>query len=241
MEHQVHFTSSETSQTSKEYEFQWLILIFNRYTKEKAQLGRDWRLLILNGHNSHLNIRFLDWCTKHRILVYAYPLHLTHRLQPLDVSLFGPLAQYYSSELDNYIHKSFRRRGMSKRKFFKLFWPAFKRTFTEKNIKSGWARTEIQPYNESQVLNQVEVQQPKSRPSTAGLNSSAAISEARTREVRKLAYKVLNVSNPKARKFLNTIESIHTQNELLLHENQYLREVFSKEKKRRQRGKPLFK
>ena len=36
------------------------------------------------------------------------------------------------------------------------------------------------------------------------------------------------------------MESIHTQNELLLHENQHLREVFSKEKKRRQRGKLLF-
>ena len=98
---------------------------------------------MLNGHNSHLNIRFLDWCTKHRILVCAYPSHLTHRLQPLDVSLFGPLTQYYLLELDDYIHKSFRRRGMSKKEFFGLFWLAFERAFTEKNIKSGWAKQEF--------------------------------------------------------------------------------------------------
>ena len=111
---------------------------------------------------------------------------------------------------------------MSKREFFGLFWPAFKRIFTEKNIKSGWAKTGIWPHDESQVLNQVEVQQPGSRPSTASSNSSAAISEARAREVRKLAYEVLNISDPKARKLLNTMESIYTQNELLLHENQHL-------------------
>ena len=99
---------------------------------------------------------------------------------------------------------------MSKREFFGLFWPAFERAFTEKNIKSGWARTGIWPRDESQVLNQVEVQQPGSRPSIASLNSSAAISEACVREVRKLAYKVLNVLDPKARKLFNTIESIYT-------------------------------
>ena len=103
MEHQVHFTSSATGWTSEEYGFQWLTSIFNRYIKEKARLGRDWRLLMLDGHNSHLNMRFLDWCAKHRILVYTYPSHLTHRLQPLNVSLFGPLAQYYSSELNDYV------------------------------------------------------------------------------------------------------------------------------------------
>ena len=99
---------------------------------------------------------------------------------------------------------------MSKREFFGLFWPAFERAFTEKNIKSGWAKTGIWPHDESQVLNQVKVQQPGSRPSTAGSNSSAVISEARAKEVRKLAYKVLNILNSKARKLLNTIKSIYT-------------------------------
>ena len=149
MEHQVHFISSATGWTSEEYGFQWLTSIFDRYTKEKARLGRDWRLLMLDGYNSHLNMRFLDRCTKHRILVCAYPSHSTHQLQPLNISLFGPLAQYYSSELDDYIHKSFGRRGMSKREFFGLFWPAFKRVFTEKNIKSGRAKIGIWPRDES--------------------------------------------------------------------------------------------
>ena len=153
MKYQVHFTSLKTGWTSEEYKFQWLTLIFNWYTKEKTRLGRDWRLFILNRYNSHLNIRFLDQCAKYRILVCTYPLHLTHRLQPLNVSLFGPLAQYYLLELDDYIHKSFGRRGMSKKEFFRLFQLVFKHVFTEKNIKSGWVKIGIQLYNKSQVLN----------------------------------------------------------------------------------------
>lgn len=74
----------------------WLITVFNCYTKAKARHGRDWRLLFIDGHGSYVNILFLDWCLEHRILVAVYPPHLTHQLQPLDVSLFNPLANYYS-------------------------------------------------------------------------------------------------------------------------------------------------
>ena len=136
MEYQVYFISLKTGQTNKEYKFQQLILIFNQYIKEKARLGRDWRLFILNRHNSYLNIKFLNQCIKYRILVYIYLLYLTHQLQPLNISLFGPLAQYYLLKLDDYIHKGFRRREINKKEFFKLFQIVFKHIFIEKNFKS---------------------------------------------------------------------------------------------------------
>jgi hypothetical protein len=37
---------------------QWLQKIFDPATKDKA--GRGWRLLIVDGHSSHVNIEFLD-------------------------------------------------------------------------------------------------------------------------------------------------------------------------------------
>jgi hypothetical protein len=57
---------------------QWLQKIFDLATKDKA--GRGWRLLIVDGYSSHVNIEFLDWARLHRILVYVMPLYLTHRL-----------------------------------------------------------------------------------------------------------------------------------------------------------------
>jgi hypothetical protein len=52
-------------------------------------------------HSSHVNMKFLDWCEQHKVLLAVYPPHSTHRLQPLDVGVFAPLASYYSQALDD--------------------------------------------------------------------------------------------------------------------------------------------
>jgi len=58
-------------------------------------------------------------------------------LQPLDVSLFRPLASYYSQSLDRHTRLSLGLVNGSKRDFFKNFYPAFDKNFTEANIRSG--------------------------------------------------------------------------------------------------------
>jgi len=40
--------------------FSWLTTLFDVETKKKARNGRFWRLLILDGHGSHININFLN-------------------------------------------------------------------------------------------------------------------------------------------------------------------------------------
>jgi hypothetical protein len=66
-----------------------------------------------------------------------FPPHLTYRLQPLDVSLFRPLATHYSQLLDGHTRLSLGILNGSKRDFFKNFYPTFDKTFTEANIRSG--------------------------------------------------------------------------------------------------------
>ncbi|KAF5265528.1 hypothetical protein FOXYS1_3659 [Fusarium oxysporum] len=69
-EHQsAFFSTSETGWTSHELGKEWLIGVFDRFTKAKARNGRDYRLLITDGHSSHINMDFLDWCDAHRIIV----------------------------------------------------------------------------------------------------------------------------------------------------------------------------
>jgi hypothetical protein len=79
----------------------WLEHVFDRHTKAKA--GNHRRLLIVDGHNSHVNMRFINYCDQNRILLAILLSHLTYRLQSLDVGLFGPLAQYYTQELDRFM------------------------------------------------------------------------------------------------------------------------------------------
>jgi hypothetical protein len=66
-------------------------------------------------------MKFLDWCHKNKILVAVFPPHSTHRLQPLDVSLFSPLAKYYSRKLDYHMAYSQGLVSVSKRHFWRFF------------------------------------------------------------------------------------------------------------------------
>ena len=55
---QAYFAASSNGWSNNEYGLIWLEQVFDRYTKWKA--GRAWRLLLLDGHSSHVNIKFID-------------------------------------------------------------------------------------------------------------------------------------------------------------------------------------
>ena len=72
----------------------------------------------MDGHGSHVTLKFLEWAQQHKILVPMYPPHSTHRLQPLDVGCFAPLATYYSQLLEQQTRLSEGQTRMTKRDFF---------------------------------------------------------------------------------------------------------------------------
>jgi hypothetical protein len=56
---------------------------------------RRYRLLILDGHESHLNQDFKDYCKENDILTLCMPPHSSHILQSLHVACFSPLKRKY--------------------------------------------------------------------------------------------------------------------------------------------------
>ena len=100
----------------------WLTTVFQRYTGPKAGIRRH--LLLINGHSSHVNMKFINKCDELRILLLILPSHSTHRLQPLNVSLFAPLANFYTTGLNALLNKSLGIVSMSKRAFWSIFLPA---------------------------------------------------------------------------------------------------------------------
>ncbi|KAI1676492.1 DDE-1 domain containing protein [Pyrenophora tritici-repentis] len=85
--HTVFFSNSAPGWTNNDIGLAWLEQVFERCTKQKAR--QQYRLLILDGHGSHLTPDFIDFC---EILLMVFPPHSTDSLQPLDVVLFAPLA-----------------------------------------------------------------------------------------------------------------------------------------------------
>ncbi|KAH9627647.1 hypothetical protein HF086_009797 [Spodoptera exigua] len=57
-------------------------------------------LLILDNHSSHVHINTLDYCKNNGIVLLSFPPHCSHKLQPLDRSVYGPLKKAVNSTCD---------------------------------------------------------------------------------------------------------------------------------------------
>ncbi|GBP09108.1 Jerky protein homolog-like [Eumeta japonica] len=60
-------------------------------------------LLLLDNHSSHLSIEGLNFAKENGIVMLSFPPHCTHRLQPLDRSVYGPLKKYINNAMDQWM------------------------------------------------------------------------------------------------------------------------------------------
>lgn len=77
----------------------WFEKDFAPETAARLANSTDYRLLILDGHNSHCTFRFAHFGEQNRIIILCLPSHTTHALQPCDVGVFGPLATLWSKQV----------------------------------------------------------------------------------------------------------------------------------------------
>lgn len=156
------------------------------------------------------------------------------------------LSIVYTIQLIKWIAKTQGLVGISQREFWSNFWPVFRKSFTDKNIKSGWLKTGLLPWDPEIVYKQIR-QQPaevKEQPiSSASSNSLALSINAISRQFLGLLDKVVDKKyrrlDKNARKLANTFEAVTSLNSILLHENKGLREVIKLEKRKRRRGKGI--
>jgi hypothetical protein len=150
VEHSVHVTSSPSGWTNNDIGLASLEQVFDRYTKEKAR--QSYRLLILDGHGSHVTMDFIEYCDQNKILLAIFPPHSTHTLQPLDVCMFKPLSQAYSNELSAFLERSQGLSPIKKGDFFPLFWKAWVSSFKENTIINSFKATGISPLEPDVIL-----------------------------------------------------------------------------------------
>ena len=142
--HKAFFASSPSGWTNNNLGLRWLQQVFDRETKAKAR--RSYRLLILDGHGSHITMDFIQYCDDNRILLAIYPPHSTHTLQPLDVCMFKPLSSAYSAALADFMDKCQGLSSISKRDFFRLFNKAWQASFKSKTILSAFEKCGLHPF-----------------------------------------------------------------------------------------------
>jgi hypothetical protein len=139
----LHMGCSPTRWSNNGFGLAWLRQVFKPYTRRKH--GQRHRILILDGYSSHVNIAFIEFAVLHQIILVVLPPHTTHRLQPLDVGCFGPLATAFLNQVAGLIAKGSGLVRTSKQLFWSMFKPAFAKSLLEKNILLAFKKTSIWP------------------------------------------------------------------------------------------------
>jgi hypothetical protein len=231
--HNVFITSTPSGWTNQDVGLGWLEQVFERCTKQKARRGRDWRLLIVDGHGSHVTQAFIEYCIDHRILLAVFPPHSTHTLQPLDVVMFKPLSTSYTVSLTSHLQKSQGLVPLKKADFFPLFWDAWVSSFNKDLIAKAFSATGIWPMDPQVILHRFpeegppEAQEP-ARPS----NDNWQQMERLIRSCMK------DNTSPESKQLSSLFHEYQVHNHLLHLENERLRDALETKKKRK-KGKVL--
>lgn len=109
-------------------------------------------LLIFDGHGSHVALPTIQEARFLGIDLITLPAHTSHKLQPLDVSIFSPFKNYFKSERSEWMAKH-HRLVINRSELASLCSLAFKKALTVDNIKAGFKRTGIWPLNPMVLIN----------------------------------------------------------------------------------------
>lgn len=122
--------------------FKWM----NHFIKHTHSSKEHPTLLLMDNHSSHMSVDAIDLATEHGVTILTFPPHCSHKLQPLDVSVYGPVKGRY-----NALHNAWMKENVGRiiditliPKFVK---EALMRGATAENITAGFRATGISPYD----------------------------------------------------------------------------------------------
>ena len=102
-------------------------------------------LLLMDNHISHLLIEAIDMAKENGLCLLTFPPHCSHKLQPLDIGVYGPFKRYYSSFWDSWMTSN-PGKPLSIYEVAELSGHAFHKAFTIENITS-FRSSGIHPFN----------------------------------------------------------------------------------------------
>ncbi|OCK78530.1 DDE-domain-containing protein, partial [Lepidopterella palustris CBS 459.81] len=168
-----HYACSESGYTDSKISFTWLTRVFNPQTKERA--GPKPRMLMCNRFGTHETLEILQFCLENNILLCCLPSHTSHKLQPCDVGVFGPLKAAYRDQVELLYRGGANTVG--KEHFTALYSVVREKAFMPNNIRAGWGKCGLYPFNPDRVLQ--DIRKPPAELTVPKFNI-AALSSPRT-------------------------------------------------------------
>lgn len=144
--------TTENGWTDNKTGLDW-IQHFDKHTTTRRN-GR-YRMLVIDGHGSHLSAEFNRFCKERDIITLCMPSHSSHLLQPLDVGCFSPLKRAYSRQIEVLMKSHINH--VTKVDFLIGFKEAFFASLTEENIKAGFRGAGLVPIDQEVVLSKLDI------------------------------------------------------------------------------------
>jgi hypothetical protein len=126
---------------------------FDLHTKNRSKGA--YRMLVMDGHDTHVSDDFLAKCKVMNIIPVCMPGHSSHLCQPMDVSVFGPFKRAYNKKIEKLVRS--RTTNVDKVDFLEAIKDAIPEAFTEKNVRSGFEAAGIVPLDPQRVLSQLTI------------------------------------------------------------------------------------
>lgn len=101
-------------------------------------------LLIMDNHDSHITVESLNLAKQNGIILLTLPPHCSHKLQPLDRTVYGPLKKFYNAACNVWQIEN-PGKPMTIYDIAGNLGKSFQRAFTPENIISGFKVSGISP------------------------------------------------------------------------------------------------
>ena len=248
------FACSRRGWTNDDIGLEWLRRCFEPETREKAD-GK-WRVLIVDGHGSHVTDDFITQAYLNNIILLRLPSHTSHLLQPLDVGLFGPLKKYASDEMEPLVQANVSR--IRKEDWLLAYLKGRQTAFRTSNVFGGWRGAGLVPFNPTKVLDKLPSQPCCQSPLTSStmpttstsFNTSlitnsppdAIVLQSTNQALNDIIDKNLPLQTPERRfikQLTKTTERLQAQNSILEQQNKELQDIV-RTRKERKKGRQVF-
>lgn len=111
-------------------------------------------LLLLHNHSSYLSVKGIDYAEENGIVMLSFPPYCSHKLQPLDRTVYGPFKEHINSASESWVMQN-PGKSMTIYDIPGLVARAFPLAATPENIQSGFRVSGIYPFNQ-EIFNESE-------------------------------------------------------------------------------------
>lgn len=124
------------------------LLVLKHFIKFARPTSENPALIIMDNHESHVSLEAIQLCKGNNVVLLTIPPHTSHRLQPLDKGVYGPMKRYYNDACSAWLVNHPGQR-LSIHHIAYLVRQAYPLAFSRTNILSGFKATGIYPFNKN--------------------------------------------------------------------------------------------